>query len=260
MINAIVLKSLRNPEFLQLMNGIAKIIEDNVATALNVPTQYAALKAKIAELQLLYAPERGSALTKDLELFDEGRDKNWTGITGVVEGFRYHFTSAKSEAANLLANHFKIFGTGIARQNYLAETGILKEIIIDLETKAELRTAVETLGITDWVAELKTVNTAFETKFFERNTETGAASPETILGKRQETEQAYYKLRTHLEANAVINEMAEPFQKTVNEVNAYIDSFNTLLNNRISNGGEEGNIDEGETIEVGDGEITPTTL
>jgi len=62
----------------------------------------------------------------------------------------------------------------------------------------------------------------------------GAANPATILEKRLASVQLYYALRDRIDAFYTINNGANPWGKTVNELNALIDQYNVLLAGRAN--------------------------
>ena len=259
MINSINLLLLRHAEYLQFMSNFLSLVESNDPALLNVVTQYNALKAKVGEIEDLFKTDRASATTQEIIGFDENRDRDITGITTVIDGYCYYFESEKAEAANLLSHNLKLYGAGIYKQNYQAETALLKEIINDWETKPELVAALSLLGLVDWKNDLKANNESFNAKFLARTQEYGAASPETLKQKRDETTAVYYDLRKFLDAYATINN-TPLYTKTTNDLNALIEQYNTVLNNRLSDETTEGNTEEGDTTDIGDGEIVPNTL
>ena len=89
------------------------------------------------------------------------------------------------------------------------------------------------LDLKDWKNEMKSANLLFDTKYLERTQEYGNASPETVALKREEVQKAYYELRTFIDAYAVT--IATPiYTTTINQLNALIDQYVTLLNNRLA--------------------------
>ena len=232
MIDSIKLQLLRNGEFLQFMTNFSKLVGNNNPTAMNVLPQYAALNAKVSEIEPLFKMERASSMTQDVVLHDERRDRAIIGLTSVVEGFRFHFNASVAQSATLLASDLLLFGKGIAKQNYPAETASLNGIITDWETKPELIAALVILGLVEWKNELKTANQDFDQKYLERTQEYGAANPDTLKEKRDETTDVYYELRKYLDAYSVIQNNLV-YEKTNNELNALIEQYNTLLNGRV---------------------------
>jgi hypothetical protein len=257
MINSIEMRKLRNAEFIQFVNNIATIIQSNDPAVLLVTIQLLAFKAKVAGLSGLFKNEQSSPLTEDVQLLDVRRDRGVTGLSSVIEGYTYYFQPEKAEAARLLFNNMKLYGN-MARQNYQAETALISEMLNDWENKPELVAALTLLDLVDWKDELNFANNSFNETWLARSQEYAAASPETLLQKRAETIVAYNELKKFLEAYATINSTVPVYQKTINEVNAVIDQYNTILIERAASGGEEnGNGEPG----TGEGEeITPQPL
>ena len=231
MITAIDLVKLRNAEFLQFVATYSDIVAVNDPAALNVVAQYAAFKLKLDEMSELFKRERSSSFTQALVLLDERRDNAITGFTAVINGYCYHFDTETKQAAKLLNDCLILNGVGIARLNLQAETSTINGIVNDWETNPGLSAAITKLGLSEWVAELKTANQLFDQKYLERTREYGAANPNTLKAKRDETMVVYYELRKFIEANSVVNPSAA-YEKLISELNALIDQYNLLLNTR----------------------------
>lgn len=232
MINAINLPALRNAEFLQFSKDALSIIQLNNPTALNVTPWFTAFKSVTHDIEALFKTDRSNPITEELQTIDQRRDDAITGITAVVQGYASHFAPATAAAAKTLTDHLAVFGVGIARENYQSETAIINSIITDWNTKSELVAAIAVLGLGSWATELDTANKAFNTQYLARTQQLGAISPDTIKAKRAEATNAWYKLRDKLSAFYEIQDGAEPFAKTVNELNALLDQYNSLIKGR----------------------------
>lgn len=203
----------------------------NNPASLNVEAQHNTFKSKLDEMAGLFKLEKASPLTQELVLLDDRRDDAITGLTIVVNGLCIHFDPAPAKAATLLTANLNLYGSGIARLNMQAETSIINGIVSDWETKPDLLSAISLLGLSGWVAELKTANQLFEQRYLQRTQEYGAANPDTLKSKREEVMVAYYNLRKFIEAFSVINPCAA-YEKLINEVNALIIQYISLLNSR----------------------------
>lgn len=127
----------------------------------------------------------------------------------------------------------ELYGSGISRLNYQAETATLNNIIRDWENKPELIDAISSFNLSPWVNELKTANEEFNTKYLSRTQEYGDASPETIKLKREETNVAYYALRDRIDAlHLLVETPPSPYATVINQLNALTDQYNKLLVNR----------------------------
>jgi len=151
----------------------------------------------------------------------------------------YTDTAKQAETLKKLVDKY---GGGIARENYQAETAIIDNLVADLDNKPEMAAALAALQLGGWKKEMQEANTAFDAAYMDRTKELGAASKDTLLAKRAETNEAYYKLRDFIGSFYTINEGAEPYKKTINELNALIDQYNTMMAGRLKN--DKGNNNE----------------
>lgn len=232
MITSIHLNNLRNSEFLQFSTDFLGLVLLNDPRALKVQPQYDKFKAATDMIDALFKADRGSLITDELVALDERRDTAINGITGYVQSLTYHFNENTRTQAEALAANLSNYDAGVAKQNYQAETAIISSMLTDWTEKPALKAAVAALNMADWQAELADANTAFNTRYLARTQEMGAASPDTLKEKRLEATQAYYTLRDFISSHYTLNEGAEPYNKTVNELNALVSQYNTLLAGR----------------------------
>lgn len=231
--NAIELKLLRNAEYLQYMKDFTGIINLNNPTQLGIDIKLNAFVLKTEELESLYKKALASEKTQELLTIDERRDDAVNGIYYFLLGYSYHFDPAKQQNAQALINSMMMYGSGIARLNYQAETATINNLLRDWENKPELITAISAFNLTEWIFELKTANEDFNTKYLSRTQEYGDASPETIKLKREETNVAYYALRDRIDAlHLLVETPPSPYATVINQLNALTDQYNVLLFNR----------------------------
>lgn len=231
MIISIDLPKLRNAEYIQFCKNFATLIQANNPVALSIQPQYETFLAKISELETLFKQTTSSAITPEIEALDLRRDRAINGLVAIINGYSFHFEASISNAALVLQNNLKLYNSSIARENYQSETAILNNIINDWENKPEFNSALSTLNLIAWKDELKVANQLFNEKYIVRTQEYGTASTETLRAKRYETNECYFELRKFLEAFEIIKNTAE-YTKTIKELNALIEQYNSLLSNR----------------------------
>lgn len=250
MVDKIHLKSLRNSEFSQFLNDILKIVFRNDPAALKVIEEYGKLDNASKEVESLFKVQKKLDGTEELVALDNRRDKAATGIVSFVQSHLNHFDESKQQHARILFEHLERYGgASIARENYVSETAIIKNLVNDWITKADLKVAIEGLQLTEWRDELESANNAFHEKYIDRAEKMGEASPATLYDKRTEATQHYFDLRDHIEAFSVIKKGADPYGKTIKQLNAVIGQYNTLLNARKARKDQNG---EGETPDLED--------
>lgn len=247
MFEKIHLSSLRNSEFSQFSNDVLGVIARNNPAALKVEKQEAGLRTLSKQADALFKTKKGFDTTEELIALDARRDKCITGISLNVHSLTYHFDEEVVQHAQILSKHLKHYGAGaIARENYVSETAHIKAVLKDWETKPELKAAIKKLQLEGWKTALETDNNAFNELYLERNAEMGAASTDTLREKRIEVGDAFYALCNHISAYHILKDGADPYGKTVKELNALIGQYNALLAGRKGKADED--VDESDTV------------
>ncbi|MBD8082924.1 DUF6261 family protein [Chryseobacterium caseinilyticum] len=237
---SIHLPKLRNAEYLQFIKDFAGVISLNDPAGLQIDGKLSALTDETNELEGLFKKAVASDKTKILLALDQRRDDAINGITVFLESHEYHFEDQKRHNAQILLRNLANYGSGIARENYQSETAILNNIFSEWTNDSNLSDAVISLGLTSWLNELNDANTEFNTEYLLRTQEYGDANPQTIKSKREKTKVAYYALRDRIDALHAFSETVEsPYTKVINELNALIDQYNTMLMNRKNLSTEE---------------------
>jgi len=235
---SIYLTHLRHNEFIQFITNLLGIINANDLETLKLQSESDDLTALLATITALYKPDLGSQLTKLLEEDDERRDKAFIGIQTLIEAYTNHYDVAKKEAAVALLNSIKKFGTGITRQNYQAETATLKAICEEWKREANLIAALSKLSLNEWIGELSTANTQFDTHYMERVKEAATAPDVKIIALRKEAIQSYRTLINRIQAFATIGEVPV-YATIINECNSLIEKYNSVVNARGKKDEEE---------------------
>lgn len=239
MITSIDLNKLRNPEYIQYIKGFSAIIQSYGPDALKVQPQYDEVQNLVTSLEDIFITETASPITEEVSALDDRRDRAVTGFGLMVNALTYHVNPQTARHAETLKKLVDKYGGGIARENYQAETAIIDNLVADLDSKPEMGTAVAALELIEWKKEMQQANTAFDAAYMQRTKELGAASKDTLLAKRAETNNAYYKLRDFINSYYTINEGADIYSKTTNELNALIAQYNTMMAGRLGNPGEQ---------------------
>jgi len=234
MITAIELARLRNAEYLQFTKDFVSIIERNDPATLNVVSKLRDLKTKVVEMDVLFKKILANENTTNLLNLDKQRDDCVNGLFFILQGYEYHYDETIRKAAQKLAANIRFYGGGIAKLNYQAETATLSNLINDWETKPDLNAALTTLNLTAWKDEMKTQNNAFNVVYLDRTQEYGNATPENLITKRNEVNTVYYALRDRINAFDTLIEApaVSPYTTTINQLNALIDQYNSLIVNR----------------------------
>lgn len=239
MINNLQLRQLRGSEYIQFMTDTLHIVGSNNPEALMVKLQYEVLQNQLNKIEKVFKLKRSSDVTKDIEELDARRGKAINGVMLQIHALTYSTDSLLSNHAKVLETHLQRFGSGIAKQNYQSETTILRNIVHDWKTKPELMEAIEALQLMAWQTEIEAANDAFTEAYAIKNDELAAAPTENLKTLRLEANEAYYKLRNRLNAFWEINDGAEPWANTIQQLNQHLSDYQLLLNRRGAGGSEQ---------------------
>ena len=231
MIHAIELKDLRNPEYLQFISDTLALVENNDPAILMVERQMTDLQAKYDECDALFKLPLANERTEGLTILDGKRDKALGGISYVVKGYMNHFEPAMAAAADRVYRNIRQYGKSIQNQSLQAESATITNMTKDWETNPSLTADIELLQLKEWKDYLSTTNNDFIALYNQRTQDYGSEPTDNLLGKRTETNATYYKLVEMLEARQLTNESIS-YDKVFGDLNASIDQYNTLINNR----------------------------
>lgn len=232
MIQSIRLQSLRNAEYIQLMLDVAGLVNENDPAVLKVEAKHTALQQEVNQLEELFKIAQGNIITDELIAIDTRRDNALVGIQTLINGHSYSTNAANQLAARQLELHINNFGSNIARDNYQSQTTTIRNILDDWNRQADLQAAINTLTLTDMVAELAAANTLFAERYKARAKAIGNATNESLGLRRETTNIAYYALRDRINAFWVIEEGGEPYATVTKNINGLLTNYMNLLNRR----------------------------
>ena len=223
----------RNGEYLQYMKDVLKLVNQQDVALLELTDQRDTLTGLTTQIDEVFQQSLGSAITQEIIALDERRDRAFVGIKAVLNGFTYHNNASKQDHAKNAIHSIDVYGKDITRKSYQEETAIISSCINDFETKPELIAAVNDLNLTDWLAELKSANETFGTKYIERVGETAANPLTSISELRTATTFAYKTLMSHIQAHDVLGDNAT-YASLIEEVEVLTKQYNLVVDNRTS--------------------------
>lgn len=237
----IALPKLRNPEFLHYMQDYLLHLTTNDPALLHVAPEHALLTSKTSEIEAILKQDTGSPITVIIEALDIERDRLVGSFYTTITGFCGHFDGVKKAAAVSIKDRLQVYGTAsaISNESLQGETESIQNLVNDLQSIPVYSAALTTLGLSDWIAQIKVVNDDFSSKYFERTESIATMSPERIKALRLEANDLFYQLRDMLMAQGLVAGFAAPFPKTINEVNALTQQYNATLDQRAGYAGED---------------------
>ena len=192
---------LRNGEHFQFHTEFKKTVNKTGADKLKIAEQFTVYLALLDKLDDGLKKVNRSTLTSKIEEADKVRDEIWSGLVEINKVSTKHFDDNVREAAERLRALFDTYGN-LANKKLNEQTGLTYNIVKDLEVKyAE---EMKTVGIEKWVAELKKINSTFESLMYERFEESYSKNDIIVREARLELDKTYYTITERINSFAVV--------------------------------------------------------
>jgi Family of unknown function (DUF6261) len=178
-----------------------------------------------------YQQEQSSLLTADIAEADNQRDNLYIGLCKLTDGFAYSPNLQEQKASELLARNIKHYGKDAHRLNYQAQSTVFDNLVADWQNKADLKDAVQTLGLASWVTALKTYNELVKKALIDRIQEKSVGNAESSLDLRKKMIKDYRHLAQYTDANLLLNP-SDTLNTLINQQNGLINQYNLVLKKR----------------------------
>ena len=192
---------------------------------LDVQAAYTAFKTALLVEDWAMKNVKASVITKEIANADKLREDYYTGMQYSVWGARYHHDMAIRSAADRINLVLEQYGNP-TRLNYKAETGILRSLVADLETK--LLPDITKIGAEHWVAPLKQANLEVDMLICKRSDEELAQSQVNMKDARAAVDLLYKALIVRINALAEVKGSGL-FTSFINVHNARIGYFKKTI-------------------------------
>ena len=230
---------LRNEEHFQFQTEFNDLVIRFTPATLGIEAAYAVyLPLYGNEAEALDVISK-SSFTIKITGADHSRDVTFRGLCGTIDGATHHFRTKVRSAAERLQIVIDHFGN-INTKPYDEQTAAIKALVNDMET--EYAVDVDTVGIGDWITELKANNTAFETLMDERYTQESGKTQLKMKEVRIEIDEAYSTITKRIDALGIVNG-TETYAPFVKELNKRIEKFNNTLAIRKGRNGKDESAD-----------------
>ena len=231
---------LRNNESLAFGREIETKVQEGDLAELNVVEDFAAFQAALQIFDDSIVGVTKSVLTAEIKDADATSDYLYTGINEQIRIATHHFDPLKKAAGLRLMG---VVGTYTDGQNrsYADQIGFTYNFIQELTSDAH-KADVQTLGLTEWVENLKKSNNHCAELLGQRTTEKAGKAPKgAVVPARSGFEHAYDALVERFNALAMVYGDAR-YVTLFAWWNACIDRYRVLISNRLGagNGGATG--------------------
>lgn len=222
------LSRLRNEEHFNYHTEANELITRFTVEALKLQRYYPAFETTLnTEAEALNVLQK-SIFTGPIANADHTRDTTTEGMEDMIDAGLRHFKPKVREAARRLKIVFEGQGN-ITTKPYDQQTAATTKLIETLENK--YADDVASVGLNDWLAELKRNNQAVITLVGERYTDETGKTPVKMKAARKALDAAYRNVVKMIDA-LVFVEGPEAYEAFIEELNQRIEKYNTRLNQR----------------------------
>lgn len=204
MITSTNLNMLRNLEHFQVMSNVLTYLKNEDLETLKLVSFAVAFEAKLKAYDDVLVLERGNALSVKISQADVERDNALRALINVVKAYTLFPEDEKADAALKLSYVIGKYGSAVDRLPYLQESGILANLLQDLEL-TENAEAIRLLHLGDWVAKLKEATVRFDELFVSRESGNSTKLSGKVKEARQLVQAEFERLAVLLNAYEIIH-------------------------------------------------------
>ncbi|MDP4240060.1 MAG: DUF6261 family protein [Bacteroidota bacterium] len=222
------LSCLRNNEHFQFQTGFKELIELLTAAMLKIEESFTDfLLVYIKENEILEEINQ-SNISDDLFDADNNRDITFRGMLEVIKSAATHFRPEVRQASARLQAFFNLYAN-LSVKSFDDQTAAIDKFVEDLVGKYAVDVA--TVGLAEWVSELKIKNLTFDSLKKSRYSEKASQLQLLIKQVRTEVDAAYQAITDRV--NALIEVEGEVrYMQFMLEMNRRIDAFEEILAQR----------------------------
>ena len=219
-IGLLSLQKLHSNEHAQFMTIFSTLIKNWNAEALGVESDFVGFEKLLADEEIAIRVAAGSALSSELERIDILRDNTWNAIWGRIQSTLQSPIDSEVKAAMVLKRIFDIDGD-VRNNPYTEESNKLTNLINDLQ-KDENLPSLNIVGVTTWVAALKSQNEQFIAVDSSRNAEFAGRPSGNTKAVRKLIDPVYQTIIEKINATVVLGTAKPAAISFVSELNEKI--------------------------------------
>lgn len=217
MITSTNLSMLRNLEHFQMMSDVLAYLKAENLETLKLTSFAETFTSKLNAYDEVLVLERGNVLSGKINQADLDRDLALRSLISVVKAYVTFPETQKADAALKLLHLIEKYGKRVDKLSYLQESGILTNMLQDLELK-ESQAAIALLRVDDWVEKLKAATLVFDALFLNREADNSTKLSGKVKEARLSIQADFDQLAVLVNAYEVVYGAA-PYAVLVGKIN-----------------------------------------
>lgn len=222
------LKSARNAEHYNLQEALLKVVSISFATEYKLTELRDSYMSLFEKEDSIYLQNQAFTDTKDLSDKDAARDRLFRLVKLTIQSKELSLTAAEATAGSKLAFVMKPYKQAASKPD-AENTAMVSDFVKKLQSD-EYSSYVQTLGLTEIVASLKTANDEFAELYSHRADEKRVRTvTENLLQIRPQVDDAARKLFEAINAIYMVSEVIEKDAAKTAAIGAVIDAVNAEI-------------------------------
>ena len=203
MITSTNLTMLRNLEHFQVMSNVLIYLKNENLEALKLADFSKVFEEKLKTYDDVLVLERGNILSAKLSDADKKRDNALRSLLNIIKSYTVYPDTEKADAALKLQSVIEKYGKSIDRLPYLEESGVLVNLLGDLETTGN-KALITLLHLDEWLTILKSAAAEFDRLFINRETDNSTKLSGQVKQTRQAMQELFQNLATLINAYTIV--------------------------------------------------------
>jgi len=226
---------LRNDEHFQFHTEFRDLAAKETPQKLKIQQQFEAYLPLYGREDEALKKINKSSLTVQIQEADKARDEIFLGMAETAKAALRHFNPEVRAAAERLKVVFDTYGN-VAVKPLNEQTSAVYNLLQELQGKYAQDS--QTIGITQWAAELQTLNNAFSGLMKERFDETASRCDIVLREARAELDLSYFAIREKINALVIVEGVAD-YENFIRTLNAVVAKYTAILNSRLGKRGKK---------------------
>lgn len=214
------------------MSNILAYLKAENLEELKLTTQSETFEKALKTYDNVLVLERGNTLSEKINQADLDRDLALRSLLSAVKNYVSFPNPEKAAAANQLLRQIEKYGKRIDKLPYLQESGVLNNLLQDLEIK-ENTDYLKLLHLEDWVATLKEAVARFNELFQNRESDNSTKLSGQVKEARQTIQAEFEQLATVLNAYEIVYGTT-PYATLIAKINEAVEYAQTQTTRRTS--------------------------
>ena len=219
---------MRNDEYFQYHTEFVELVIRAGADKLNIVHQFEAYMPLYARVDEALMKIMKSAYTAKIQQADKRRDTVFRGLVDKCRAAEKHFRAEAQQAAERLKILFNTYGN-LAKRPINEQTSGVHNLVQELEGR--FAADIQTVGVQEWVVELKDANNAFAELYRQRFDETTERTDVVLRKARTELDAAYRTIIERINALVVV-EGEQQWTDFIRSLNTVIDKYAVTIKQR----------------------------